>query len=286
MTSFFKGLTMTYLLWPVLGLLLAGLGVFIAKKNALLGNKRLIGYFLGAVLVLVLPALSGFLNYKFMPYGYLWLSVLYMVCGWYNRKFTGWVFEDNDKYKTELILTLFILIVSMLFFTVVFNLCNDLKYGLWASTSMLPVLLVSLFMQSYRLYLDIPAPIYKLWKFSDSGSVDLYEHLDFERLNVVSLEVYKQEGDKEPLCLKGKVPDDIPFGVWVKRLIEDYNKKSPLAAIAYKENNEEQNWIFYKHNSVFLPKRYIDCELTVRENRIGEGSFIIAKRVKEYTIVD
>ena len=41
MNSFVQGLTMTYLLYPILGLLLVGLGFFVAKKNALLGNKRL-----------------------------------------------------------------------------------------------------------------------------------------------------------------------------------------------------------------------------------------------------
>ena len=44
MNSFFQTLAFTYLLYPILGLLLVGLGIFIAKKNALLGNKRLVGY--------------------------------------------------------------------------------------------------------------------------------------------------------------------------------------------------------------------------------------------------
>ena len=44
MNSFFQTLAFIYLLYPILGLLLVGLGIFIAKKNALLGNKRLVGY--------------------------------------------------------------------------------------------------------------------------------------------------------------------------------------------------------------------------------------------------
>ena len=48
MNSFFQTLALTYLLYPMLGLLLVGLGIFIAKKNALLGNKRLVGYTVGA----------------------------------------------------------------------------------------------------------------------------------------------------------------------------------------------------------------------------------------------
>lgn len=48
MNSFFQTFAFTYLLYPILGLILVGLGVFIAKKNALL----------------------GFLDYGFMPKKY------------------------------------------------------------------------------------------------------------------------------------------------------------------------------------------------------------------------
>lgn len=82
MTQYLESLTMTYLLWPLLGLLLVGLGIFLAKKNALLSNKRLNGYALGAIVVLTLPALQGFMDYAFMPYGYLTISILCLFLGW------------------------------------------------------------------------------------------------------------------------------------------------------------------------------------------------------------
>ena len=138
MNSFFQTLAFTYLLYPILGLLLVGLGIFIAKKNALLNNKRLVGYTIGAIAILTLPALLGFLDYGFMPYGYIFLAMLYLFLGSYNIRMISWVYKDDYKYRHEIILTGFILVVSMLFFTLVFNLCNELKYGLWASTCLLP----------------------------------------------------------------------------------------------------------------------------------------------------
>ena len=69
MDSFFQTLAFNYLLYPILGLLLVGLGIFIAKKNTFLKNKRLVGYTIGAIVLLTLPALLGFLDYGFMPYG-------------------------------------------------------------------------------------------------------------------------------------------------------------------------------------------------------------------------
>lgn len=226
----------------------------------------------------------GFLDYDFMPYGYLTLTVLYLISGWYNIRLIAWIFNHEYKYRHEIILTLFLQITAMLFFTLVFNLCNDLKYGLWASTSMLSFVFVSLLVRSYHLFLAIPDPIYKIWKFDDSESVDMYAGIDFGKLKVVTLEIYKEDGDSEPLKLKGKVPDNILFGVWVKRLIEDYNKKSPLSPIISVTGGEQDSWMFYCHNSVFLPKRYIDCSRTVRENGIGDNCFIVAKRIKEYII--
>lgn len=220
MTSFVQSLTMTYLLWPQLGLLLVGLGVFIAKKNALLSNKHLIGYFFGAVIVLTVPALAGFLDYDFMPYGYFALAFIYLILGSYNTRLVAWVFNNDYKYRHELTLTIFLQVTAMLFFVFVFNLCNELQYGLWASTCMLSFLFISFFVKSYHLYLHIP--------------------------------------------------DAIDFGVWVKQLIEDYNKNSPLSPIKHTNAGKPDDWIFYHHNSILLPKRYIACFATIKENHIRE----------------
>ena len=80
----------------MLGLLLVGLGIFIAKKNALLGNKRLVGYTVGAIVILTLPALLGFLDYGFMPYGYIFLAMLYLLLGSYNIRMIAWVYKDDS----------------------------------------------------------------------------------------------------------------------------------------------------------------------------------------------
>lgn len=271
-------------MWPLLGLLLVGLGVFIAKKNALLSNKHLIGYTIGTILVLTTPALLGFLGYDFMPKGYIFLMMIYLVSGWYNTRLMSWVFQKDFKYRCELFLTLFVQAVAMLFFVLLFNLCNNLQYGLWASTAMLPFVFVSLFVQSYHLFLNIPEPIYKMWRYGSSDSIDMYDKVDFGALKVVTLEICKNEGDAKPLRLKGKLPEELPFGVWLRQLIDDYNKKSPLLPIQYRNAEEEDSWIFYRHNSIFLPKRYIDYEITSKENKIRDNSFIVAKRIKEYKI--
>lgn len=100
MNPFFQTLAFNYLLYPILGLLLVGLGIFIAKKNALLSNKRLVGYTIGAIALLTLPALLGFLDYGFMPISYIALMVIYLILGRYNTRLMGWDYavQSNCKY--------------------------------------------------------------------------------------------------------------------------------------------------------------------------------------------
>ena len=99
MNSFFQTLAFTYLLYPILGLLLVGLGIFIAKKNALLNNKRLVGYSIGAIAILRLPVLLGFLDYGFMPINYIALMVIYLILGRYNTWLMGWDYSVAMPYN-------------------------------------------------------------------------------------------------------------------------------------------------------------------------------------------
>ena len=99
MNSFFQTLAFTYLLYPILGLLLVGLGIFIAKKNALLNNKRLVGYNIGAIAILRLPVLLRFLDYGFMPIVYIALMVIYLILGRYKTRLMGWDYSVAMPYN-------------------------------------------------------------------------------------------------------------------------------------------------------------------------------------------
>ena len=61
----------SYLLMPVLTVIFGIAAYFIARKNKLLNNKKLIVYLLLCGIVLALPGLSGFMDYNFMPYIYV-----------------------------------------------------------------------------------------------------------------------------------------------------------------------------------------------------------------------
>lgn len=59
----------------------------------------LVGYTIGAIALLTLPALPGFLDYGFMPIGYIALMVIYLILGRYNTRLMGWDYSAAMPYN-------------------------------------------------------------------------------------------------------------------------------------------------------------------------------------------
>jgi hypothetical protein len=257
----------------------------IAQKNQLLGNKKLIFFFLITCIVLALPGLLGFIDYWFMPYAYISLQVLYFFLGWYYLKILETLVKDiKDKpYYVEFLFVLITMFVGGALFSLVFNLCNELQYGLWACTSVLPFIFPSIFRKAYQAYMNIPVEVYKIWSYEsqDNKGWDS-EIMDTEKLTVVEMELFKHVSDTKPLNIKAKAQEDMPFGVWFKVFIDDYNIKSSATPIVYSDHDNTYGWIFYTITSVLGRKRYIDPDLSFAKNKIKEHRVIIAKRT-QYT---
>ncbi len=272
-----------YLLLPVMGFILAGVMVIIAKKNQLLSNKKLIFYFLASCLVLALPALLGLIDYWFMPYAYIGLQALYLLLGWYNLKILKWLIPDiNEKpYYIEFLFSFVAMFAGGALFSLVFNLCNELQYGIWASTCLLLFIFPTLFRKTCQSYIDIPQEIYKIWSYnSQAGEAagDGSENIDADKIQVVEMELFKQVSDKEPLNIKAKTSEDMLFGTWFKLFVDDYNKKSAQSPIVYSDYENSYGWIFYTVSTVLGRKRYIDPDLSFSRNKMKEHRVVIAKR--------
>lgn len=271
-----------YLLMPLIGLVLGVIMVIVGKKNRLLGNKKLIFYFLLTCLLLALPALLGFVDYWFMPYFYIGLMILYLILGYYNLIILTKIIDDfkNKPYYVEFLFVFVFMFIGAALFSLVFNLCNELQYGLWACTCLLTFIFPSLFGKAYKTYMDIPLEVYKMWTYTDESREITEDDFDSNRIIVVELELFKQLKDTEPLNIKAKSSEITPFGPWFKTFIGDYNKKSPQHPIAYRDESDSYEWMFYVNTSILGRKRYIDPELSFIENKIKEKNVIIAKRIK------
>lgn len=282
MEPFLGKFVSNYLLLPLIGLLLGVVMLVIAQKNKLLNNKKFIFCLLLTCVVLTAPALLGFVDYWFMPYGYIGLALLYLLLGYYYVVILKKIMKDikEKPYYIEFLCVFIVGAVSLCLFSLVFNLCNELQYGTWACTCMLPFFFPTVFAQAYKSYIDIPLEVYLIWAYDKETKEISDEDFDQDCILVVELELFKQVADAEPLNIKAKASDITPFGPWFKVFIDDYNKKSPLNPIAYSDNDNTYGWIFYTNTSLLSRKRYLDPGLSFAKNRIKEKNVIIAKRVQ------
>jgi hypothetical protein len=266
-----------YLLLPLVAMLLAVVSYFVAKKNGLLSNKKLILMFLLFCALLALPGLLGFIQYRFMPYIYIGLQVLYFFLGWI---FLSIIKDTREKpYYVEFLFVFITMFIGGALFSLVFNLCNSLQYGWWAATCLVPFIFPSVFRKTYETYLAIPLEIRDMWRY-DNQSIAEWENkmMDSGKVIVVGVELKKQTSDNTPLNITAKAQEDMPVGVWFKMFIEDYNKKSSEIPISHSDFDSSYGWLFYTLTSVLSRKRYINPNLSFSQNKIKEKRVIIAKR--------
>lgn len=273
-----------YILYPLIGILLIFVGVIVAKKNNLLKNKRLILFFLLCLILLCVPSLLGLLDYDFMPFGYISSALIYFIFGLIALPVVKWVKKSEPGFLFEIILLNLLLFVGMIAYGFMFNLFNELDYGFWASTSLILFVLPSLFKKTFLSFIGIPAEIHKVWDYTKSEKFEGHDYIDYNKLQVIQLELFKKQSDSDPITINAKAPEDIPFGMWFKQVLMDYNLKSPTEPIVYQTRSSDEGWIFYIKESFFKSRNYIDYEKTFKDNKIGEKYKILAKRVELFKI--
>lgn len=274
----------SYLLLPIFAVLVGVLVCVIAKKNKLLTNKKAIFYILFGGVLLGLPGLLGFFDYNFMPYMYGLLAIGYLIIGCYSLQIMLHFLKElkGKSFFFKLIFNVAIMVLGGGLFSLFFNLTNELQYGLWACTCVLPFMFPVLYKRTLQSYLDIPAEIYKVWKYSDEYDSDTFS-IDLERIMVVDLELFRKVDDTDSERITGKVSEDSIFGEWFQRMIDDCNRKSPTDPIIYRSEADYYEWIFYIKPSFFSRRKYIDPDLSFADNNLKRRYTIIAKRVMNET---
>jgi hypothetical protein len=279
-----KSFFIRYLLFPVIFIIATAIMTIINKKNKLLNNKKLIVIILITSIILGIPGLLGFLDLQFMPWGYLICEIYYIAAGILFVWLAGAYYETEllERKGFFLVCSLIACLLGVFLFKLGFDWLNDLKYGLWASTSVFAFLVPVFFWWAYIAFLNIPLEIYKVWQYP-SYPVDIsMEHLDFNRLLVLEVNLYKHTSDAEPLKVKAKAPRNMNFGLWFQKFIDDYNLKFPDSPIQYQNAGKDTyKWIFYIKPSFFKQRQFVDPDLDIEQNNITESFAIFAKRVSE-----
>ena len=144
---------------------------------------------------------------------------------------------------------------------------------------LLPFAFPLLYTQTVNSYFDIPLEIYKVWKYSEEYDSDSL-YINRERSIVVDVEIFRKVDDSAAERITGKASEDVIFGHWFQRMIDDCNLKSPSSPIVYQnDGGAYYEWVFYTKSSFFKRRFYIDPDVTLAENRLKSHDVIIAKRV-------
>lgn len=254
------------------------------KKNSLLNNRKLIVWVLVSGLVLSLPGLLGLLRFMFMPWGYI-MSMLYALClgtlaVYLLLKIDQGMIEKSKFFSFFLFLIVIGLAVYL--YQLLFDWIGVMDIGLLAGTSVFVSIIPLLFWWTYIDLISIPTEINKIWEYPIYPLDVNIDHLDFDKLLVLELELYKDVNDIEPLKVKVKAPKEMVFGVWFGKFIDDYNLKFPNSSIIYRDSYQQSfKWTFFVKRSVFRRNLYIDPDLTIEQNNVTEKMTIHAKRVSE-----
>ena len=279
--SFIQTLLTAQFILPIIAILMGVIAIFVAKKQQLLSDKKAVLYIVLSSLIFSLFGWLGFLQVDFMPIGYVLLQLLYLVIGYFNYIYLKEFCKSlNDspfwKYFLVLLIQLF---MSIALFSLFFNISNDFKYGLWASTCLLSIVVSPLFVQTFQSYLKIPIEIYKIRTYDGNSLNNSSSSIENENLLVFEIEFYKNLTDEKPIRLKAKATKEMIFGDWFELIVSDYNARKTSSLIEYYDKKDEYGWIFYTKPSLFSPKKYIDPDLSFQENKLPEKNMIIGSRI-------
>ena len=282
-----KAFFIKYLLAPLMIALLAPVLGILKKKTPSVKGKVLIVYILITGLCLGILGVLGFTNNTFSPYWYLFAMVVYFFLGILNVNLLHQYFKHNNKSLAfamlfEGLITLTGMLLGGYLFYNIFNWVSGFdEYALIASTCISIFIVPLAFYYTYLQFLDIPLAIYETWSAPDYPKDINIDTINFNRMQVLNIELYKDVNDKTRSRIKAKALDaGVSFGDWFHIAVNEYNNKNPNDIIHLKaKGGDSYSWIFYTKKSFFHPRKFIDFEKDITENGLLENSIIICKRV-------
>ncbi len=265
--------------------------IWLNRKLELMSNKRLVLTVLISGLILALAGLFGLNGLQFVPVYYIVVQLFSLLCGvlFLSRMIADMGPAFATKPTFVVLMTASVVGFGLILFSPLFNYLSSLRYGLlqydvWASSSLLPFLLPVVFAYTFHSLVNVPNEIYKLWYYPRYAEEVVMEGVDYYRLMLLEVQVYKDPNRKEPpIKVKARTTGDVTFGTWFQKFVDDYNHKFPNDPIqTFDDAAHEYGWLFYSLKpSLFRLRSYIDFEQTIAQNNLRENYLIVAKRVEE-----
>ena len=208
-------------------------------------------------------------------------EILFLTSGIVNFLLMYKKFPWGGKYnfQSELLFSLLVMFLMYIGFTVTFFILNK-HFALLFSSSVLTFILPMIFQWSFYYALSIPPREYKKWIYPDKPIVTDMENMDLSNFAVITFIFSKKFGDRALSNFQSKAPYSIKLGDLFYFFVEEWNYKNPGNTIeSLSAENQVYGWYFYTKKSWWTPKKYLDADITVKENNISVNAIIITERV-------
>ena len=199
-----------------------------------------------------------------------------LICYLLTNNFFG---ELAYEKLNKVLLVFAITTAGMAGFTLIFDHFSTSDLAPYYSASLITFIIPQCLAVCLETFINIPQEIYKIWYFPfEEREVD-FDKIDTSNVFVLELEFSKSVNDNSLVNSKAKAPLGMLFGDWFMSFIENYNQKFDRDPIQYlNSDNMPDGWIFYVKPSFLGVPRYIDPDVSIKENKISEKNVIIAKR--------
>jgi hypothetical protein len=172
-------------------------------------------------------------------------------------------------------------IVGYATFTFFYNLLNGSSFGFWAGLHAVGIFIPLAFRQGYLSYVGIPTKVFKVWYLDTNRPEPDFDKINVNKILLLAIEFIKNVNSSEFTNMRVKAPVDMLFCDWFQSFLLNYNEKYFESPIQFQYlDGTSMGWIFYYKTGFFSGKKFIDPDLTIRQNGLSEQYTIIAERVK------
>lgn len=216
-----------------------------------------------------------------------WFVLLQMVFLVYGSFHYHWVKkgmygEFEKPVLSQIMLALVTSAAGCLCFALIFNYCSEDPLTPYFALSVFTFLIPYGFMITFELLASVPPEIYKVWYYPLDMDEPDFDKIDLNNIYLLELEFAKSPSDSNMKNYKARAPIDMIFGEWYRSFINNYNYKFEEDPIQFLDSSKQPHgWMFYtKPQSFWQTKRFIDPDLTIKNNKLTERTVIVAKRVE------
>lgn len=253
-----------------------------AKKDV--KNKKVILFnLLFSIIIALFGFLGKMLDCNESVWWFVFLQFIFLLLGslfYYllQKDFFG-EFKNPDLSKLLLLIanTAFGFIGFCLLFEYLQKGGLALYYGMSTFTFLIPFG----FMFAFELLASIPPEIHKIWYYPLNVEEPDFDKINLNNIYILELEFSKSPSDDTQKNYKAKAPIDMLFGEWYRSFINNYNYKFEEDPIQFLDSNREPHgWMFFTKPQSFLQtKKFIDPDISIKNNKLTEKTIIVAKRV-------